>query len=156
AGTNLTRLGFQGVNAPGVLVNEIQQLVDAGGPANATFKLRFNGEETPFLDISSTPLQVETALNNLSTITTGGGHVSVTSPNANGGPYNVEFIGGSIGNRDIVNATEGLIVVNNGTNFPTVAAEFRKGGLQTALAFSVGVSPTATDLQTHLLSIPAL
>src|SRR5262249_26022791 len=70
-------------NAPGILVNEVQRLIDSGN-VGGTFDLEFGGQSTagtPFggLDAqNATADQVESALNSLSTISADGGFVKVT------------------------------------------------------------------------------
>src|SRR5262249_51231731 len=86
-GTGNLRLRFQGVDAPGFLVNEIQRVTP--GAAGA-FNLAFNGATTsPPLDTTSTAAQIQLALQNLPTI--GVGNVSVSGPI--GGPWDVTFTG---------------------------------------------------------------
>src|SRR5262249_25790523 len=141
------RLRFQGVDTPGILVDEIQRVTPVGV---GTFNLTFNGVTTPSpLDTTSTAAQVQLALQNLSSI--GVGNVSVSGPD--GGPWDVTFTN-ALGKTDINGNTVGLIP--SPVTATANVTEFRKGGLQTLLPFTAGVSPTAAQVQAHLLSLAAL
>ena len=98
AGTNLMRLSFNGVDGQ-TIVNEIQTFTNGSAQSQtALFHFEFNGSATQQFNTDATtgatPLQIQTAINQLPTI--GANGVTVTSPNgpnSHGGPYVIEFTG---------------------------------------------------------------
>lgn len=103
-------------------VNEKQTLTETGGPAGGTFKLSFEGQETAALTFDETAADVETALENLSTIDA----VACTGGPLNTTPIVVEFQGALVG-KDVVM----LVLSDNsltGGSSPTIGiAETVKG-----------------------------
>jgi autotransporter-associated beta strand protein len=110
-------LGFDSVRGDG----PGQEIVVGG--TGGTFTISFKGQTTSALPLSASPGQVEAALNALSTISAGGGSVSVTK---HGSVFRVQFNGilettnqplmtatGTGGATAGVNAIYGLTVVNS-------------------------------------------
>ena len=117
--------------------------------------MTFSGESTaggPFADLDAQPAAARNSIgaNSLSVINSNGGSVIVTGNN--GGPWDIEFTGPDNGNRDIDGLTEGIIISGSSN---VRLRRLARGGLQTSLTFIAGVSPTAEQLQNHLLSLPA-
>ncbi|MCI0461199.1 MAG: Ig-like domain repeat protein [Gemmataceae bacterium] len=118
-------LNVRHAGALGAVVSE-QQTVTLGGPLTGTFRLTFNGQNTPFLPATATADDVETELNKLSSITTGGGSVSVT---LTGSTFTITFDGGPLAG---INQNQ---IGGNGTAGTTVAtATARDGSFGTTVA----------------------
>src|SRR5262249_8254605 len=71
------------------------------------------------------------------------------------GPWNVEFVA-NLAQRNIAQGTDGISVNGNTGNSNVQFSIVQEGGLQVTMPFAPGVSPTAAQVQAHLLSIPAL
>ena len=115
--TNNRNLGFDSVTGDGP-----GQEIAVTGTAG-TFTLTFKGQTTAALPFNATAAQVQSALNSLSTITAGGGSVSVTQV---GTIFRVTFNGilgtnnqplmtgaGSNGASAVINPIYGLTIANN-------------------------------------------
>ena len=84
------------------LANEVQQLTV---PAQSgKFTLTYEGSETPYIPFNASAAEVETALNALPTISSGGGSVTVTGGPGSasaGTPYRVTFGGGPFAGQNV-------------------------------------------------------
>jgi hypothetical protein len=83
-------------------VDEVQQLTV---PAQSgKFTLTYEGSETPYIPFDASTTEVETALNALPTISSGGGSVTVTGGPGSasaGTPYRVTFGGGPLAGQNV-------------------------------------------------------
>src|SRR5262249_11536858 len=104
------------LDASGALVaaNDIQ-LLSLGGAAGGTFTLTFAGQTTSSLAFNATAAQIQTALQNLSSI--GSGNVTVTRLTT--GLFGITFTGA------LANANMNMLVLNSsltGATFPTISS----------------------------------
>jgi hypothetical protein len=100
--------------------NELQ-LVRING-SSGTFKLSFKGQTTTAIPYGAPEAEVQTKLNELSTINTGGGSVSVSGS----GPYEVSFNGGPLA----------------GTNQPPMTVDRSDLGVPVGTVLNCGIKET--------------
>ena len=82
--------------------NEVQQLTVPAG--SGSFTLTYNGSETPYIPFNASTAEVQTALNALPTISSGGGSVTVSGGPGSlsaSTPYRVTFGGGPLAGQNV-------------------------------------------------------
>ena len=129
-----------------------QQTLTLANATGGTFTLSFGGATTGPIDYNAPATgtgSVEDALNNLSTINSGGGSVSVSG--SNGGPYTITFDGGPLANSDVaqLSADAGKLFNSKFTpeiafNAPATGAGSVQAALQSLPGITVGVTPSSS------------
>jgi autotransporter-associated beta strand protein len=154
----------------GSTINEVQNVVVTGSN-NGTFTLAFGGVSTGNLATNASASTVQTALNGLSSINTGGGSVAVTSSGTTTITYAVTFNGGPLAGtvQSLLTATAGtnstatvsLVVSGSTTNeVQTVNVNMTSGtytlsfGGKTTAALAA--SATASQVQTALQGLSSI
>ena len=136
--THNRNLGFDSVMGTGP-----GQEISVSG-LSGTFTLSFKGQTTAPLSVVATAVQIENALNSLSTITAGGGSVSVTQV---GTIFRVVFNGAlAIGNQPLIAATgkNGTSVVVSPIYSLTVSNVLQAAGLGATMREPCAASAAST------------
>lgn len=137
----------------GVGVSEVQSLNLTSTPQSGSFRLSFNGQTTAALANGATAMDVQNALNALSTIGGVGGSVTVTGTGTAMDPYVVTF-GGTLANVDVnaIQSVGGFTITFSGA----LSNSNQNQLLMTSYTTSRGYNASAASIQSALEALPTI